>query len=170
MDVAAEYAKASQEASTAAATRATEKHEWSTGVAQKEAAVAAAVELAKASAAPFARRRDDVELEANLKAQLREGDPMAALVARKSQADYLPPEAAAAAGALAAAAEALKPAKPPKPLYSGPPPPPNRYGIRPGYRWDGVVRGNGWEAKLVAHKAKTASSAEQRYRYATADM
>ena len=36
----------------------------------------------------------------------------------------------------------------PRPMYQGAPWS-NRFGIRPGYRWDGVQRGTGWEDRIA---------------------
>ena len=57
-----------------------------------------------------------------------------------------------------------------KPKYSGPPAPPNRFSIQPGYRWDGVVRGNGWEEKMLLQQNASTAQSEEQYKYAVADM
>ena len=55
-------------------------------------------------------------------------------------------------------------------VYKGPTPPPNRFGIRPGYRWDGVDRGNGWEGKLQNAAAQATGRKNDKYAWSCADM
>ncbi|RHY26810.1 hypothetical protein DYB32_007262 [Aphanomyces invadans] len=62
------------------------------------------------------------------------------------------------------------PKKNEKPKYSGPPAPPNRFNIPPGYRWDGVVRGNNWEEKALLKVNARKALKQDMYQWATADM
>ena len=56
------------------------------------------------------------------------------------------------------------------PEYKGPPPPPNRFGIKPGYRWDGVDRSTGFEKRLFVHSNKRKAIEEEAYKWSTEDM
>lgn len=56
-----------------------------------------------------------------------------------------------------------------KPTYRGQYPP-NRYNIRPGHRWDGVDRSNGFEKRLIAEQVAKKANEEHAYRDATRDL
>ncbi|WQF80501.1 hypothetical protein CDEST_05515 [Colletotrichum destructivum] len=77
----------------------------------------------------FARTADDEEMNRDLKDQERWNDPMAQFMSEKT------------GGAGAKGKRGKK-----RPIYTGAAPP-NRYGIKPGYRWDGVDRSNGFEGE-----------------------
>jgi pre-mRNA-splicing factor CWC26 len=79
-----------------------------------------------------ARGIDDVDMNRELKEKGRWNDPMNQFLAEKNDRE--------------SAGGAKTRAKKGKPTYAGAAPP-NRYGIKPGYRWDGVDRGNGFEAE-----------------------
>ncbi len=76
---------------------------------------------------PVARYEDDVEMNEEMKDRERWNDPAAQFLTKKKQGRSVTG----------------------KPLYAGPFTP-NRYGIRPGHRWDGVDRGNGFEKEYFA--------------------
>ncbi|RYR75029.1 hypothetical protein Ahy_A02g009742 isoform B [Arachis hypogaea] len=100
--------------------------EWGKGLAQKREAEARMKE-------PFARSRDDPELDNMLKDRLRWGDPMPHLVNKKvlgegekmKESGFVVPQ-----------------------LKRGLDAAPYRYGIRPGRHWDGVDRSNGFQKKM----------------------
>ncbi|KAJ1365291.1 hypothetical protein KIN20_025547 [Parelaphostrongylus tenuis] len=117
---------------------------WNKGVAQTEKREQQLEEMARVAAEPLARMVDDEEMNKHLKEIVHEEDPMAPMLQSKKR------EAAIDRGDLV------------YPTYQGECPP-NRFGIRPGYRWDGVDRSNGFEAKLA--QAKNARNAQDREFY-----
>ncbi|KAF9048411.1 Pre-mRNA-splicing factor of RES complex-domain-containing protein [Panaeolus papilionaceus] len=123
-----------------------QKMEWGKGLVQKDEEEKRKKDLEMARNTAFARHADDQDLNEELKAKELWNDPAAAFLTKK------------------------KSKGPRKPEYTGPPPPPNRFGIKPGYRWDGVDRGNGFEKKLFqAQNARKRKGAES-YQWSVDDM
>jgi len=48
--------------------------------------------------------------------------------------------------------------------------PPNRFGIRPGFEWDGVDRSNAYEANLFKFQNEKKAKEEMELRWATEDL
>lgn len=79
----------------------------------------------------FARGVDDEEMNREMKEKEVWNDPMAQFLSQKTDAG----------GAKGKGKSSKR-----RPVYAGAAPP-NRYGIKPGYRWDGVDRSNGFEGE-----------------------
>ncbi|RDB25841.1 Pre-mRNA-splicing factor CWC26 [Hypsizygus marmoreus] len=123
-----------------------QKMEWGKGLVQKEEQEKRRLELEKQKGRTFARHADDADLNEELRAKELWNDPAAAFLTK------------------------TKSKGPRKPEYTGPPPPPNRFGIKPGYRWDGVDRGNGFEKKLFQSKNERKRKGLESYQWSVDDM
>jgi len=108
---------------------------WNRGVAQVKGSIHKLNDDLYEMSKSLTRTKDDVDRDAMLKEQEREEDPMAAYMRKKKEKKEK--------------GSVLK-----FPRYTGPQPPTNRFGIWPGYRWDGVVRSNGFEVKLLTKDVK----------------
>mmetsp|Transcript_7469 Transcript_7469/g.10844 ORF Transcript_7469/g.10844 Transcript_7469/m.10844 type:complete len:410 (+) Transcript_7469:78-1307(+) len=124
------------------------------GKTQKELEEESRREWEAVQAAPLARYEVDSEVDHRLRNAIRDGDPMAQ---HASSSSKIP------TGAIVGSEQSV-------PVYKGPPPKPNRFGIRPGYRWDGVDRGNGFEDRVLAKNYMKQQRKEEAYKWSTADM
>ncbi|KAH6635518.1 putative pre-mRNA splicing protein [Chaetomium sp. MPI-SDFR-AT-0129] len=130
----AEARRAAAEAERAAQA----KKDLQRGEVQRTEAAARKARLDEAALMPLARGKDDEEMNEEMKRAERWNDPMAEFLGGES------------GGAVAASGGGPKGkgkgTAGRRPVYKGGAAP-NRYGIRPGYRWDGVDRGNGFEGE-----------------------
>lgn len=95
--------------------------------------------LEDAKTMKLARTADDEEMNQELREERRWNDPMAKFLAEEDRGGRDGGKGGSVGGK-----GGKKLSR--RPVYKGPTPP-NRYGIRPGYRWDGVDRSNGFESE-----------------------
>ncbi|KAJ3324783.1 Pre-mRNA-splicing factor cwc26 [Boothiomyces sp. JEL0866] len=118
------------------------KMEWGRGLVQRKEKQDMQDRLEREKHRGLAIYSDDEELNNELKSVVRWGDTMATTIKKKKSKKY---------------------------TYKGYAPP-NRFGILPGYRWDGVDRSNGWEVKVFQHFHDEKSHQAEYHRWATEDM
>ncbi|KAK7926138.1 hypothetical protein WMY93_008448 [Mugilogobius chulae] len=126
--------------------------QWGRGLAQGQMHQQRLEDALLESQKPLARHYDDEDLDKMLREQEREGDPMAAMLRRKKERNLK--------------TQGSKET----PRYKGPAPPPNRFNLLPGYRWDGVDRSNGFEQKRYARIADKKALQEEAYKWSVEDM
>jgi pre-mRNA-splicing factor CWC26 len=153
---------------------------WRGGLAQRREQEERAKRAREEADKPFARYQHDEDHEEMLRVKRRFGDPFAHLhQGGKSGLSSKDEDAAASASLtdrydsrdLERSGFRIPQVVPPHSwLKRGVADPGNRYNIRPGKHWDGVVRGNGFEKEMFkAMAARQARESEAR-QWAQADM
>ena len=120
---------------------AEQQMEWGSGLVQKRQREQMADRLKVEADTEFAVYGDDEHLNEQQKESVRWGDPMANMVTKsKSRA---------------------------RSARKGPP---NRFGVLPGHRWDGIERGIGFEVKYFQHQHESKAFKKDFHRWSTEDM
>jgi len=163
--------------------------EWGKGLVQNRMEQASKIELELESSAPFARYRNDASLDASNRQKERWGDPMMASIKREAAKAR---RAAASKNPISDDSDSdnekkkkkkknkeqknerdnslsVAPIPTERPMFRGDPWP-NRFGILPGYRWDGRNRSNGWEEKVFTSVNNKKASATAAHQWSTEDM
>lgn len=126
--------------------------EWGKGLVQKKEREEKLEDAIYEADKPLSRYKNDKDLDHLLKGQEREDDPMAEYIRNRNEDGE------------------VKPQKLNAPKYRGPPAPPNRYGIQPGARWDGVDRSNGFEKRFYESINAKKAREEAAYKWSVEDM
>ncbi|KAM9332685.1 uncharacterized protein KZ484_017796 [Pholidichthys leucotaenia] len=123
--------------------------QWGKGLAQSQLQQENLEDTVVEAQKLLARHYDDEDLDRMLREQEREGDPMAAMLWQKKSHSIKTQE---------------------RPHYKGPAPPPNRFSIQPGYRWDGVDRSHSFKQKRYMQIADKKAMQEASYKWSVEDM
>lgn len=132
-------------------------------------------QLEEAKFMTLARGADDEEMNDMLRKQKRWDDPMAGYIAQKEQEDEEEPEQETGPEGRVAGGRSGKDQdlakkttvgakQKQRKVYAGHAPP-NRYGILPGWRWDGVDRSTGFEKEWFQARSKSARVEELKYQW-----
>merc|ERR1712087_441599 len=124
--------------------------EWGGGIKQGLNDEEERAEVARIAAQPFARYTPDEKYMEELKEKQDWNDPMR---------NFKPDENDSTNANRDDAVIKKKPKCPHAPWL-------NRFGVLPGYRWDGKIRGNDYEKRWLETKNQRASAKEERWRYA----
>ncbi|XP_017091821.2 BUD13 homolog [Drosophila bipectinata] len=124
---------------------------WGKGLKQIEDHKSRMEEMAHEAAKPVARYANDEDLDRHLREQEHADDPMLEYIrSKRKKIDQ-------------------QSNKPVIPKYEGSYPE-NRFGIRPGYRWDGVDRSNGYEKRWFDKQNEKRAVQDEAYKYSVEDM
>lgn len=138
------------------------QYEWGKGAFHKKQKEERDREFEELKNEPFARTINDPKLDKERKEAVRVGDPMAGYFEKKRekrQREISDDDE-----------QVTNSSRSTKPIYRGPNPTPNRFGIRPGYRWDAIDRGNGFEKKVLLKINEKSSFNEDEYKWRVSDL